>query len=188
MLLLASCASNVAQAPQEWGKAEKIPTNTCVNLSGTYINRAIEAPDNEYKSFHEENPRWSVFLSELLVPYIPSRDFVKHNWADTVKLNGIHHQKLEVILKKNGKSIFKKTLNEYEDFECSEDGVIIKTNRNSPNMMGITESFYKITVTKAIDGSILASNQKRDIGTIIVIPYTEKLIQRYKFSTVRLPE
>jgi hypothetical protein len=183
-ILLASCASNIAKTPQDWPKAVIPKNDTCINLAGFYINRAIEAPTNKDTAFHERKPQWAVYLSKLLVPYIPSREFVEHKWADSIELSDVENGRFTIILKKNNKQIFKIILNEHTDFTCSSQGLVI-TGRSSPaNMMGITERFETTTFTRGVDGSILVSEQEVDVGTAIVIPYVGKTIQRYRFLTM----
>ena len=183
-ILLTSCASNIAKTPQNWPKAVTPKSDTCINLAGFYINRAIEAPTNKDAKFHKRNPKWAVYLSKLLVPYISSREFVEHMWADGIKLSNVENGKLTIILKKNNKQMFKTILREHTDFTCSSQGLVI-TDRSSPaNMMGITQRFETINLAKGADGSILASDKEVDVGIAMLIPFTKKTIQRYRFLTM----
>jgi len=180
--------NTIAQPPQEWPKAVSLPNDTCINLTGSYINKAVEAPDNADADWHKKRPSWSIYLSELLVPYIPTRDFVEHKWADTVELSGVEGGKLEIILKKNNKKIFQKTLNENAEFTCSPQGLVMKSRSSPDNMMGITERFEEKIFAKAVDGSILVSEQKTDVGVTMFIPNAGKVVQRYRFLPVDAPK
>jgi len=180
--------NTIAQPPQEWSKDASLPNDTCINLTGSYTNKAVEAPTNAGADWHKKSPSWSIYLSELLVPYIPTRDFVEHKWADTIEVSGVEDGKLEIILKKNNKKIFNKILNENVEFTCSPQGLVMKGRSSPDNMMGVTERFEERTFSKAVDGSILVSKQKTDVGVIILIPYGEKVVQRYRFLPVDAPK
>ena len=181
-ILLASCVSMIAKTPQDWPETLKADgNNTCIDLSGQYVNKAIEAPDNYERKFHEKNQRWAVYLSGLLIPYIPTREFVKHQWADAVELKGVTDSQLEVIMWKNDKPIYRTVFNDKKDFTCSASSLIIKSHYSPDNMMGISKQFTAVELSKGYDGSILADSHENEVGTIILIPYWGKKVQRYLF-------
>ncbi len=184
-IVLASCASKIAKVPQDWPKAVKgDDNNTCINLSGLYINKSIEAPDNYERKFHEKNQKWAAYLSGFLIPYIPTRGFVEHQWADIVELKGVIDNQLEVIMWKNDKQIYRNVLNDKKDFTCSARNLIIKSHYSPDNMMGISERFTTIELSRGYDGSILAELHESELGTVILIPYWDKKVQRYLFLPV----
>ena len=184
-LLLASCASTIAKTPKDWPESAKDNgKNTCIDLSGVYVNKAIEAPDNYERKFHQKNQRWAVYLSGLMIPFIPTRDFVEHQWADTVELKGVIDNQLEIVMWKRDKPIYRTVINDKKDFTCSARSLIIKSHYGPDNMMGISEKFTAIELSKGYDGSILAEFHEDELGVIIVIPYWDKKTQRYLFLPV----
>lgn len=180
-VLLTSCARDIAKYPLEWPDIATDNNRQCVSLSGSYDNKAIEAPTNLNRNFHEKNASWSIYLSKILIPYISDKDNFEHRLIDSVVLNSINAGKLEIQLEQNGKIKFKKTLNTQDDFVCTSQSVVL-TGKTSPNnMMGISERFKNTTISNRVDGSLLAVVKETEVGTIVVIPYGEKLIQYYRF-------
>ena len=181
--LLASCASAPVKRPEGWPDiVRRGDGDGCIDLSGLYVNKAIEAPDNHERTFHESNQRWAVYLSGLLIPYIPTREFVEHRWADTVELRSVENENLEVVMWRGDKAIYRAALHEEEeDFMCSADSLIVRSRYSPDNMMGISEVFITIELHRGSDGSILADSRENELGTIIVVPYWGKKVQSYLF-------
>jgi len=183
-LLFASCTNDIAKHPSDWAAVSKEQNAECINLNGIYINKAIEASTNQDKALHAKYPLLSVYLSELLVPFIPSRQYFEHKWADTIELKGVDKGKLKIILWKKNKQIFQTTLNNKSDFSCTSQYLVLTDTSSPENMMGVTERFEKTKFSKSVDGSILVSEQKTDVGLIVLIPYGEKTLQHYRFLSV----
>jgi len=184
-IFLASCVNiSVSQRPKQWKPVPGTPENICANLAGTYLNKAIEAPDNQDR-VRNENLGKSIFLSEILVQYIPWKYFARHTWTDTVSLEYIDKEQLEVIFEKNGKNIFRKMFKKNEDFECSSGGLIFSETSNRSNEFGLDIRFEKKIITKSLDGSLIVTFQKEDVGVAILIPGYSRIVQRYKFPLVR---
>ncbi len=180
-LLFASCTNDIAKYPPDWAPVSKEQNAECINFSGIYINKAIEAPTNQDKALHTKYPSLSVYLSELLVPFIPSRQYFEHKWVDTIELKGIDNGTLKITLWEKDKQIFQTTLNNKSDFSCTSQYLVLTDTSNPENMMGVTERFEKTKFSKGVDGSILVSEQKTDVGLFALVPYGEKTLQRYKF-------
>lgn len=178
---LESCANHISKIPPEWPSTINSVNNGCNNLSGTYINRAIEAPNNKEENFHRKNPRWAIYLSKLLVPYIPDRDIVEHRSVDTIELEGVDKNQLKISFKQKEKIIYTKLLSTKADFTCTSQALILENVTSPNNMMGISKEFSTISISKAVDGSIVASKKETEIGTIVVMPYREQVIQYYRF-------
>jgi len=180
-VLVTSCASNIAEYPHDWPKIMGDENRECVDLSGAYFNKAYDAPSNRDRDKHEKYKSWEIHLSKLLVPYIPERKNFKNEEAYIVEIKGVENDKLEMILKESGKIVYKKVLNKDKEFTCSSHYLEVKGRSSPENMMGITERFETTKYEKGDDGSLLVSVQETDIGTIVIVPYGEKVVQYYRF-------
>lgn len=180
MVALSSCSS-VATLPNDWPQeASKSYDADCVNLSGIYTNKAIGAPTNIVKN--------AIFLSEFLIPYIPTKDFIEHKWADTIELESIGYDKLRVTMWNNRKVIYETTIFTSPDdsgnhrFACKDGHLKISNTRNTSSEFGISITTKTIIVSSASDGSILIRKNKSEVGVaFFLLPGSYTEVQYYRF-------
>jgi len=180
---LTACSSNISTLPALWLKNIETTAQSCTDISGIYYNKGIDAPDNKDKDVHQKHPQ---YLSAFLV-----RDTLvngrKHKWITHIKLFGVKQGKLTAFIKKQDKTIHTEVLKQGQDFTCTPNGIEIKSSYSQ--VYGVGGGFGKKTTTlslkKSIDDSLVITAREKEIGVIIaVIPFSDEVIQHFKFPVM----
>ncbi|MDQ6957372.1 MAG: hypothetical protein Q9M21_09290 [Mariprofundaceae bacterium] len=180
---LTSCASNIAKVPASWSKNAQPPAQGCTDLSGIYRNKGIDAPDNKDKDNHKNYPQ---YLSDFLVSgtLVAGR---KHKWVTHIELVGVKQGELTAFIKKQDKTIDTEVLKQGQDFTCTPNGIEITSSYTKIYEIGggFGKRTTTLTLNKSINDSIVITAQEKEIGAMIaVIPFSDEVIQYYKFPAM----
>jgi len=180
---LTSCTSNLAKLPETWSKNTQIPMGDCTDISGIYRNKGIDAPDNKDKDTHQKYPQ---YLSEFLVKdsLVNGR---KHKWVTHIKLVGVKQGKLTAFIKKQDENIHTEVLKQGQDFSCTPNGIEITSSYTQIYEIGggFGKKTTTLTLKKSIDDSLVITAREKEKGLgLSVIPFTDEVIQHYKFPAL----
>jgi len=177
---LTSCTSNIAKLPETWSKNTPIPAGDCADISGTYRNAGLGAPDNKDKLTHPQ------YLSDFLVKdtLVNGR---KHKWVTHIELVGVKQGKLTAFFKKQDETIHSEELQQGQDFACTANGIEFTSHYTQLYNIGGGIGWQTTTLacTKTIDGSLVIRKQKKEKGlSLVIIPFTDEVIQYFRFPAM----
>jgi hypothetical protein len=184
-LLLAGCVGSKVPYPESWTALSTVEINSCPRLTGKY--RAISVPHPEYnKTSCEAAVGKGWFCHSLPEDILGLKTKITdETW---VAITEPSETTLDITVGEKDASRFNFVLSKGKQFECSDDGVVIKIGSEfmaGDGAVGINRG-YKYAFRKALDGALIVKETTSGGGLIfLVIPVAGSSIQWWKWGPMR---